>query len=284
MRSPLKGRTRGAVESGSLWHLNCATMCPRGKRILTGEGNPLATTTIVAHCLLIEAGDELVLVDTGLGMDDCAKPSRLGRTFRTLTRPKRDPDETAFRQIWKLDLDPRDVRHIVTTHLDNDHAGGLSDFPWADVHIYRRELDAARKPNFHDRHRYLDKQWAHDPKWAEHEPEGDDWFGFESVRLLPDLDVEIAMVPLVGHSAGHAGVAVKTESGWLLHCGDAFFYHGEIETPRRVTPGWELFETLTEHDHKTRQHNQERLRELAREHGDEVTLICSHDPLMMAGV
>ena len=40
---------------------------------------------------------------------------------------------------------------------------------------------------------------------------------------------------------------------------------------------------LTAYDREARNHNQERLRELARDHGDEVTLICSHDPMMMAG-
>jgi glyoxylase-like metal-dependent hydrolase (beta-lactamase superfamily II) len=284
MRSPLKSRSASPVRSGSLWHLNCGTMCPRGRRLLAGEGGWLEESPIVAHCLLIEAGEQLVLVDTGFGLDDCAKPRRLGVPFRAIVRPECDPDETAFRLIWGLDLDPRDVRHIVTTHLDLDHAGGLGDFPWAHVHVFKPELEAIRHPSLRERSRYVQKQWAHGPEWVEHEADGDDWFGFESVRLLPDLDVEIAMVPLVGHSRGHTGVAVKTEDGWLLHCGDAFFFHGEIETPPRSPAGMRVFQSLMEHDGKARRHNQERLRELAREHSDEVTLICSHDPLMMAGV
>ena len=42
-----------------------------------------------------------------------------------------------------LGLDPRDVRHIVVTHLDLDHAGGLADFPDAKVHLHAREHAAA---------------------------------------------------------------------------------------------------------------------------------------------
>ncbi|MDP9188088.1 MAG: MBL fold metallo-hydrolase, partial [Actinomycetota bacterium] len=53
-------------------HLNCGTMCPRGARLVAGRGGLLEESPIVAHCLLVEAGDELVLVDTGYGTGDVA--------------------------------------------------------------------------------------------------------------------------------------------------------------------------------------------------------------------
>jgi glyoxylase-like metal-dependent hydrolase (beta-lactamase superfamily II) len=189
--------------------------------------------------------------------------------------------ETAVRQVEAMGLDPKDVRNIVSTHLDVDHAGGLGDFPEAEVHLFGPELPAALHPSLRDRLRYVSEQWAHGPNWVPHTVEGDSWFGFESVKVLPDLDAEIALVPLLGHSTGHTGVAVKTGDGWLLHAGDAFFHRGEMETPRNCPPAWELFQTITETDRKTRHSNQERLRELVRDHSDEVTVICSHDPKML---
>ena len=60
------------------------------------------------------------------------------------------------------------------------------------------------------------------------------------------------MIPLPGHSAGHSGVAVNTSDGWLLHSGDSFFFHGEIETPGALPPGLRLFQTLNQHDGKAR--------------------------------
>ena len=89
------------------------------------------------------------------------------------------------------------------------------------------------------------------------------------------------MIPLTGHTAGHCGVAINTPDGWLLHCGDAFFFAGEIETPRRCPPGLRFFQTLDQHDGKARHRNQERLRELQRVHGGDVELVCSHDPQML---
>src|SRR5882724_5372265 len=188
-------------------------MCPRGARLLAGHGGLLETTKIVAHCLLIEAGGELILVDTGLGLGDCSNPKRLGQPFRTLVAPACKEKESAIRQVEALGRDPADVRHIVTTHLDLDHAGGLGDFPEAQVHVFAAELAAARSPALMERARYVSEQWAHGPIWVEHGVGGDSWFGFESLRLLPHLDAEIAMIPLPGHSAGHSGVAVNTPEG-----------------------------------------------------------------------
>ncbi len=256
-------------------------MCPRGARLLTGSGGWLERSKVVAHCVLIEAGGEYVLIDTGFGTADCADRKRLGRPFTALVNPVCDESETAIRQIEALGVSPSDVRHIVTTHLDLDHAGGLGDFPEAQVHLLGAELAAAEHPSLRERSRYIKAQWAHGPHWVEYGPGGDRWFGFESIRLLPDLDAEIALIPLPGHTAGHTGVAVSTPDGWLLHCGDAFFHHGEIETPPDCPPGWRLFERFNDHDGDARRRNQERLRGLRQEHGDEMTLICSHDPHML---
>lgn len=257
-------------------------MCPRGARLLAGKGGPLAPAKLIAHCLLIEAGDSLVLVDTGIGTGDAADPKRLGQPFRALARPQCEIRETAVRQIAALGLDPADVRDIVVTHLDLDHAGGLGDFPQARVHVFAPELAAALDPSWRERTRYVSAQWAHGPHWAEHEVEGDSWFGFDSVGLLPDLDTEVAMVPLVGHTTGHTGIALREDDGWLLHCGDAYFHHGEVATPPSCPPGLRVFQALNAHDGKARQRNRERLRALAREHAGEVRLICSHDPELLA--
>jgi hypothetical protein len=67
----------------------------------------------VTHCLLVEAGSELVLVDTGLGLHDYSKPSPKMRVFLRIDRVLRDPEETAFKQVAKLGYSPQDVRHIV---------------------------------------------------------------------------------------------------------------------------------------------------------------------------
>ena len=189
--------------------------------------------------------------------------------------------ETAHAQVTALGFRPEDVRHIVTTHLDLDHSGGLPDFPEAQVHLLGKELAAALSPDWRSKTRYIPAHWLHVPRWVEHETGGDEWMGFGAVRILPGSGGEILLIPLPGHTLGHTGVAIRRGDGWLLHCGDAYFFHGEVDTPPHCPPGLRLFQNLNQTDGKQRRENQERLRELAARHGDEVELICSHDPVLL---
>jgi glyoxylase-like metal-dependent hydrolase (beta-lactamase superfamily II) len=260
-------------------HIQCGTMCPvAGSFISGGDRTIFERALLVCHCLVIETDRGLVLVDTGYGLADCRDPSRLGPVHHLLSA-KLDVEETARRRIEALDLDPDDVTHIVLTHMDLDHAGGLSDFPRAKVHVMRPEHAAATGPGIRERVRYRQVQWAHEPDFELYDVDGGEFFDFVAVRELRGLGPEILLVPLHGHSRGHAGVAVDTGEGWLLHAGDAYFYHGEIDPKRpRCTPGLRIFQRIVAIDDAQRLHNQERLRELVRKHGDHVRIFSAHDP------
>ena len=264
-------------------HLNCGSLCPVGGRLFTGRGSILERGSLVCHCLLIETPrDGLVLVDTGFGTPDVADPrGKLGAPFVAVTHPRALLEETAVHQVRRLGFDPSDVRHILVTHLDLDHAGGLVDFPRARVHVYETEYHAAMKPTLRDSQRYKAHQWAHGPAWALYPTAaGEPWFGFPCVRALDGLPPEILLVPLPGHSRGHSVIAVEASDGWLLHAGDAYFFRGEIHENDPPCPaGLRLFQSLVEADHAQRTANQRRLRELERAHGSEVRIFCAHDPV-----
>jgi glyoxylase-like metal-dependent hydrolase (beta-lactamase superfamily II) len=172
-----------------------------------------------------------------------------------------------------------DVRHIIVTHLDLDHAGGLPDFPQAKVHVLKPEFESAMHPDWRSKMRYLPVQWAHNPRWVKHETGGERWFGFEGVKPLPGVGEDIVIIPLHGHTRGHAGIAVRSESGWLLHCGDAYFFHGQMEPKPHMPAGVRLFEQMVQTDRRSRLYNLERLRELKRTSGADVRLFCAHDPV-----
>jgi glyoxylase-like metal-dependent hydrolase (beta-lactamase superfamily II) len=263
-------------------HLNCISTCPLGGKLMDGHSRGSIRGRLTCHCLLVEAGSELILVDTGFGLRDVADPwSRLSRFFLALLRPDLREEMTAYRQIERLGYNPRDVRHIVLTHLDFDHAGGLDDFPEAEVHLLADERSAAyAQETLLDRMRYRPAQWASRTGWRTYGKggRGEPWFGFDCVRNLEGVPPEILLVPLLGHTLGHAGVAVRRERDWLLLTGDAYFYHAEMDLARpRCTPGLRFYQTLMEKDRAKRLQNQERLRELKRGHGGEVTIVCSHD-------
>lgn len=98
------------------------------------------------------------------------------------------------------------------------------------------------------------------------------------MRSLDGLPPEILMVPMPGHTHVHAGIAVRDRSGWVLNAGDAYFYRCEMDSDRRrCTPGLRFYQTMMEVDRGLRFESQQRLRELKRDHGGEVTIFCSHD-------
>jgi glyoxylase-like metal-dependent hydrolase (beta-lactamase superfamily II) len=237
---------------------------------------------LACRCLLIETERGLVLVDTGYGLHDCAAPlERLSRFFLTLLDPNFREELTAVRQIEAMGFSARDVRDIVLTHLDFDHAGGLDDFPEAQIHMLATEAEAAvTQKSWLDRQRFRPQQWSSYPRWNIHEPNGGErWFGFEAVRDVRGLPPEILMIPLRGHTLGHAGIAVREGAHWLLVAGDAYFDHRELDPERpECTPGLRAYQWMMEKDRFSRLWNQQRLRELVRDHGDEVKVICSHDP------
>lgn len=244
-------------------HLDCATM------------RPLLSPMMVAHVLLVERPDGLLLVDTGFGTDDLADPGRLGAPFRAAVRPDLDPAQTALAQVRALGFAPDDVTDIALTHLDLDHAGGLADFPGARVHVFGAELDAATAPSLREKARYVGAQWAHGPQWRPHPEAGDDWFGLSSVTALGD---DVVLVPLHGHTRGHCGVAVRRADGhWLLHAGDAFFDGGQLAATPHCHRSLAAFQVLMAVDNTARRANTERLRELALAHPEDITVFCAHD-------
>ncbi|MGH8791565.1 MAG: MBL fold metallo-hydrolase [Stackebrandtia sp.] len=262
-------------------HINCGTMHPPSRRLFNGTGGWFERATMVCHCLLIETDSGLVLVDSGFRPADLAEASGALRLVIGLLRPNITDADTAAGHVRRLGFAVEDVRHIVLTHLDYDHAGGMPDFPHATVHLHARELDAAKRPVHRDeRRRYQSRQWAHGPKWATYEEDGEPWFGFEAVRQLEGLPPEILLVPLHGHTRGHSGIAVDGGDGWLLAAGDAYFHRDRIDPDHpRCPKGLAGLEHVVQIDKASRVRNQERMRRLRADHADEVRIFCAHDPV-----
>lgn len=267
-----------------LHHLNCVSACPLGGRLMDGRSRSvLQRGCLCCHCVLAETADGLVLVDTGYGLQDVLAPSRrLSSLFLWMMSPDFREEMTAVRQIERLGFRAQDVRHIVLTHLDFDHAGGLDDFPQAQVHMMRREQESAEQQStWLDRQRYRPQQWSSRGRWQMYDSsEGERWNGLRCVRALRGISDDVLMVPLEGHTLGHAGVALRTGPGWLLMAGDAYFYHAEmnVEAPY-CTPGLRMYQTLMEKNRHERLANQARLRTLKQDHGATLQILSAHDPV-----
>jgi len=206
----------------SIRFLNCGSIRPYFPKV---EGG--------ITCILVETNDGLVLLDTGLGTNDYLHPGRLMRFFTGAMRSPRDVNETAVYQIQRLGYHPSDVRHIIMTHLHLDHAGGLPDFPHAKVHIYQPEHQHIYNNRLS--WEYVPAHWVHEPDWVVHQLSGESWYDFDAIQL-ESFTPEIWMVPLTGHTVGHSGVAIRTESGWVLHGGDAVPFNVAVdEVPEGIS-------------------------------------------------
>jgi glyoxylase-like metal-dependent hydrolase (beta-lactamase superfamily II) len=265
-----------------LHHLNCISSCPLGGRLMDGRTpGVLRRGQLCCHCLLAETDEGLVLVDTGFGLRDVREPRRrLSGFFLSLLSPDFREEMTAVRQIEALGFRAADVRHIVLTHLDFDHAGGLDDFPQARVHMLASERHHAElQKTWLDRQRFRPQQWSFREQWQVHSgADTERWYGFDGVCGGNGLPDGFLLVPLLGHTLGHAGVAVRHGNRWLLQAGDAYFHHREMNLQRPwCTPGLRLYQTLMEKDRRARLANQQRLRELRAAQPD-IELFCAHDP------
>lgn len=230
------------------------------------------------YCLLVESDYGPVLVDTGFGLQDYKNPTMMMDGFLKLIGVPRNVEETAIHQVESLGYQQNDIGHIVLTHLHLDHAGGLRDFPDAQVHLFRGEIETAERPQGLLERGCDAAHWSHDPNWVFHERVSGEWFGFPRIDILEGNSPPMHLVPLPGHTRGHCGVAVRTNHGWLFNCGDAanpfhkevdIHGHTEDEQPLNVFPGWVSRRFCGPHV--------PRLRRLVEEHKDEVNVFSSHD-------
>src|SRR4051794_17864391 len=152
------------------------------------------------------------------------------------------------------------------------------------------EREAARERHgFLARRRYRPEQWDRVASWRTYRVgqgdrwfgrvgQGDRWFGFEAVRDLDGLPPEILLIPLPGHTWGHAGVAIDTTEGWLLNAADTYFHRHEVDRPhRQCPPGPRAYQRMMAVNPDLHRHNRDRVRALARDRDAAVRVFCSHD-------
>lgn len=202
------------------------------------SGAPWKSVCFPILSFLIEKDGELILFDTGMGgrINDEMKPLKYRHNWffnkfvmKTEFDPGRDP---VVKQLPRLGLDPNSVRHIILSHLHWDHAGGIHDFPNAEIIVGKKEWEAATAKNSH-RHAYIREQYERiDPsrlrlistvsgKKCLTFPDSCDVFG----------DGGFVMIDLPGHTEGLMGLLLTMPSGRrFLLGGDSFYFPENLES------------------------------------------------------
>lgn len=172
-------------------------------------------------CLLIQTGEQNILVDTGLG-------NRLNdkqRAIWHLSRPQGD----LIDGLARLSLTPDDIDIVINTHLHADHCAGntrydadgqvVPVFPNAKYVVQRREYEDAMQPNERTAATYSAENWQVLVENGQ-------------MKLL-DGDTEIAPgvwgVVTPGHTPGHMSVKVESQGEHALFVCDLASYAVHFE-------------------------------------------------------
>lgn len=202
---------------------------------------------------VLKSGHQVILVDTGY---DEAEARRRGRPI--LLEPSA--------ALQGIGLKPEDVTTLIVTHLHYDHAGGLSQFPKATIHLQSAEMAYATGPCMcHDTLRQ--------PFSADHVCEAVKRV-YSGRAVFHDGDGEVADGVTVhcigGHSRGLQAVRVRTQSGWLCLASDAAHFYENIFARKPFPIVVDLQNMLDGFD---------RIQALASHPG---LIIPGHDPLVMS--
>ncbi|TCP49929.1 glyoxylase-like metal-dependent hydrolase (beta-lactamase superfamily II) [Tamaricihabitans halophyticus] len=152
--------------------------------------------------------EQVVLVDGG-----CDEPTA---TARGITW-----DRSPMDSLRVLGIDPKDVDDVVISHLHWDHAGNLTAFPNAQIHLHPAELRYATGPPME--HRYLRRPYdtAQLRDMVSFVHEGRVQFTDGTTEIAPGLTVH----PVGGHTPGTQVVRVPTHRGPVVLASDSRHFH-----------------------------------------------------------
>lgn len=192
-------------------------------RLLNTMLDPTWTEPLPIYAWAIEHPEGLIVIDTG----ETARTGERGYLpwwhpyFKLGMKAFVRPEEEVGPQLEALGLPSGEVRWLVMTHLHTDHAGGLYNFPDAEILVSRPEY--AQAAGFQGQLRgYLSNHWPvwFAPRLIQYRPEPVGPFP-DSYALTEAGDV--FLVPTPGHTAGHLSVLVRLADRTIFFAGDSSY-------------------------------------------------------------
>lgn len=213
------------------YHFSCSKYIE--KYGLTNELDQLPDFTF-----LIEGGDKLILVDTGMSWNEHADKYHHGPSMQ---RPGVDDIESRLAQAG---YKPEDVDIVLFTHLHWDHVFYLEKFVNARFIVNEVEWNYAHNPvslHFKSYCRPIickDGDVTYKDQFIAPYDIVDEAAGIDIPSRFETVKGEVEIVPGVtvfesfGHSPGSMSVMVQTEKGPYFCVGDAVFVMGNIDAPQ----------------------------------------------------
>jgi glyoxylase-like metal-dependent hydrolase (beta-lactamase superfamily II) len=171
-----------------------------------------------------------------------------------------------------LGFDPKNVRHILATHLHIDHISGAIDFPEAEVHTTYDE--------WHARERVMRRQaGGAEVRIGErlrlHSLDGPPALGFPASHDVFG-DGTVLLLDAKGHTHGAVAVAVKLKERWLLHVGDSAMFREDYASAGQLS----VHARVMAADARALEATRACIRAAETEHG--ALVVASHDDVTFA--
>lgn len=167
---------------------------------------------------VVEHPDGHIVVDTGWSHELALLPAvkLLGRlTGHVLAIT---PDDEVGPRMRAHGLRPEDVRLVIPTHMDCDHAGGIGHFPNATIIVNRPEYEYVTTNRF-GKVRGQPKRW---PSWFQpslYDLRPEPYGSFPISFPVTDRG-DVRIVPTPGHSPAHVSPVVDSDGIKLFFAGD----------------------------------------------------------------
>ena len=172
--------------------------------------------TLVMRPLLVDTGDELVLIDTGAGNKEDEK-------FRGIYGLEDAIRDAGYR--------PSDVTLVINTHLHFDHAGGdtvgqpdgaiVPAFPGVRHWVQRKEWEFANLQNERVRASYLTRNFV---------PVEEAGL-FERAEGATSPVPGIRLLPTPGHTPGHQSIWIESDGESALYLADLIPTRAHLPLP-----------------------------------------------------
>jgi len=225
------------LETGNFW-LDGGAMMGSVPKVLWEKTNPPDSSNrikLALRCLLLDNGQDRVLIESGMGNKFDSKFSEMF----SITQSKNPLSDT----LSKNGYSNKDITHMILTHLHFDHAGGatmLGDngdhipaFPNAKYYISKENWDAGINPSPRDRASYLKENYASLNDYDQLQ------FISNNSFILPGISTYM----VDGHTTGQQLIKIESEGETLIFCSDLIPLESHLKLPWIM--GYDLNAQLT---------------------------------------
>jgi len=226
-----------AIESG-YFKLDGGAMMGSVPKVLWDKTNPCDSKNrieLALRCLLIDDGENIVLIETGIGHKN---PQKFIDIFK-IDHSKYTLSDT----LSKYGYTNKNITHVILTHLHFDHSGGAISidktglptpaFPNAKYYVSKRNWETGIYPSPRDRASYLKENY----------------FLLKQEGLLNLVDDNTMIINGIsnymvdGHTTGQQLIKVSDQGETLVFCSDLIPLKSHLKLPWIM--GYDLNAALT---------------------------------------